>query len=580
MKRKYWLYSALLLSTICGFSVMGAQAAEKESSTTPIQIGKKEKMDDQWLTVSQKGILYQDKQGEQKKNLVSGQVYLTNGYYTTKSGERYYSLYVKNKSNKNYWVGYANATQLKKLVWKKEVKKVTFTKEKKLYRDLSQQQAKNKGKGTVVETRGYYLLGNKQKLYSVGRLNAKDKKEWLGYISEENLQKLTLTKKKEEKYIAKKDRPFYRQLFLTKETGTTTPYVGKAIDTKGYYTLGNGKRYYSCYQNKKWLGYLSEKDLESLYYTKNPKIVRTKQTIALYKDKNRTKKAQTIHANDFLKVNECITLKGKAPILKVNDKYYTSANKLCVAKSKGYQNPSQYYQVQYQQIKPCGTVGYNLGWGYMGVKSYLVMKKLGVYTGYNFMGNAQINAVKNYQRTHGLKVTGWVDEKMWTKLGYSAKSWKEIDAYVAPLQAHAWDNRQKHIEAMIQQAYKYLGNKYLEGASSSPKYGVDCSGLVMQALYAGGIDPAPISSIHHAFPGNEYNSRNLWASPKLKRVPYQDRQRGDLIFYYQPGTQTIWHVAIYLGNDKVIESWPPKVVVWPIRNAQRNVIAGVKRPFL
>ncbi|CAM4018634.1 Periplasmic protease [Catellicoccus marimammalium] len=50
---------------------------------------------------------------------------------------------------------------------------------------------------------------------------------------------------------------------------------------------------------------------------------------------------------------------------------------------------------------------------------------------------------------------------MWTKLGYSAKSWKEIDAYVAPLQAHAWDNRQKHIEAMIQQAYKYLGNKYL-----------------------------------------------------------------------------------------------------------------------
>ena len=46
MKRKYWLYSALLLSTICGFSVMGAQAAEKESSTAPIQIGKKEKIDD------------------------------------------------------------------------------------------------------------------------------------------------------------------------------------------------------------------------------------------------------------------------------------------------------------------------------------------------------------------------------------------------------------------------------------------------------------------------------------------------------------------------------------------------------
>nr|WP_258457791.1 hypothetical protein [Schleiferilactobacillus harbinensis] len=42
----------------------------------------------------------------------------------------------------------------------------------------------------------------------------------------------------------------------------------------------------------------------------------------------------------------------------------------------------------------------------------------------------------------------------------------------------------------------------------------------------------------------------------------------------------IWHVAIYLGNNQVIESWPPKIMVQPIVNSQRSWIAGVGRPFI
>lgn len=133
---------------------------------------------------------------------------------------------------------------------------------------------------------------------------------------------------------------------------------------------------------------------------------------------------------------------------------------------------------------------------------------------------------------------------------------------------------------MIHQAYKYMGKPWLAGCSSSPRYGVDCSGLVMQALYAGGISPVPTSSIGHAHPGNEWNSRNLWADPRLKRVPYSQKKRGDLVFYYEPGTHVIWHIAIYLGHGRVIESWPPRVMVQPIRNSQRSDIAGIKRPFI
>ena len=102
----------------------------------------------------------------------------------------------------------------------------------------------------------------------------------------------------------------------------------------------------------------------------------------------------------------------------------------------------------------------------------------------------------------------------------------------------------------------------------------------MEALYSAGINPLPSSSYIHAHPGHEWESRVLFANSKLKKVSYGQRQRGDLIFYRSPYDNKIWHVAIYLGNDQVIESWPPCVMVQPIKNSQRSWIAGVGRPFV
>lgn len=251
-----------------------------------------------------------------------------------------------------------------------------------------------------------------------------------------------------------------------------------------------------------------------------------------------------------------------------------------IKQKKYYQNPKQYHQIHYTQIKPYGQVGYNLYRDYEGIKTWKVMQRVGTWTGRNYYNQATYNAVKRFQKRHGLKATGNVNVKTWVKMGFSRKSWFSIDSYIAPLKAYSWQGRRAHINAMINQAYKYLGKPWLAGCSSSPQYGVDCSGLVLQALYAGGISPIPVSSIKHAHPGNEWNSRNLWSDSHLKRVSFVHRQRGDLVFYYQPGTHTIWHVAILISKNKVIESWPPKVMVQPIRNKQRNVIAGIKRPFI
>lgn len=163
-------------------------------------------------------------------------------------------------------------------------------------------------------------------------------------------------------------------------------------------------------------------------------------------------------------------------------------------------------------------------------------------------------------------------------MGFSETSWSRPGAYVSPIQVNPSSTKKEHIEAMIRTAKKYLGSDYVVGASGKPSQGADCSGLVMQGLYAAGVDPYPVSCVRHSKAGYEYESRNLWTNKKFKSIPYTKKQRGDLIFYKGRGGAII-HVAIYLGNGKVIESWPNKVVIWPIKNSHRSMVAGVKRVF-
>lgn len=244
-----------------------------------------------------------------------------------------------------------------------------------------------------------------------------------------------------------------------------------------------------------------------------------------------------------------------------------------------YQNPGWMYQINYSQIQPTGPVGHNIGPGYEGIKTWLIKRRLGTDNIHNQYTYYDASLVKDVQRQHGLPQTGWVDFNTWKVLGLQPNLWTAIDSYVAPLAVRPGQGRQAHIEAMINQAYRYMNQPWLAGCSSMPGYGVDCSGLVMQCLYAAGIKPTSCSSIYHGFPGNEWNSRQLFTDPHFMNVSWQNKQRGDLVFYYEPGTHVIIHVAIYLGNGNVIESWPPRVMVQPIQNGQRYVIAGIRRVF-
>lgn len=243
-----------------------------------------------------------------------------------------------------------------------------------------------------------------------------------------------------------------------------------------------------------------------------------------------------------------------------------------------YQNPTAYYQIN-KAVTLKSNAGYNLKYGTMGLKVAMVQRKLGMGMTWEIVGPATQTKIRQYQKKKSLPVTGVVNYTMWKKLGFSDYDWYYKAAYVSPMKINLASSKKECIEAFIANAYRYVGTEYIVGAAGAPKTGIDCSGLVMQSMYATGIDPYPISVIRHSQPGYEYESRNLWASTKLKTVKYDDRKRGDLIFYKNK-SGTIIHVAIYLGNNKVIESTPPSVRVSKIINASYTRIKGVKRVFI
>ncbi|HHU40064.1 MAG TPA: C40 family peptidase [Propionibacterium sp.] len=96
-------------------------------------------------------------------------------------------------------------------------------------------------------------------------------------------------------------------------------------------------------------------------------------------------------------------------------------------------------------------------------------------------------------------------------------------------------------------------SRYTWGGAGPYELGFDCSGLVLQAIYAAGRDPQPINVVKHAEPTYR-TSRELYAHPGLLSVPVAQRRRGDLIFYTN-SAGTVHHVTIDLGDGTMMEAY-------------------------
>lgn len=145
--------------------------------------------------------------------------------------------------------------------------------------------------------------------------------------------------------------------------------------------------------------------------------------------------------------------------------------------------------------------------------------------------------------------------------------------YVTPSRISVDATREDCVNAFIQRAYEYIGTQYIEPWSTAPGGAVDCSGFVLQCLYATGMDLGVYNPYNHRWdPSQTYNSMNWFNSGLFMPISTSSIQRGDVLYYRG-------HIAIALGGGMMIDSWPGQGVnIHPI--SSRGSLIGAARPFV
>lgn len=72
---------------------------------------------------------------------------------------------------------------------------------------------------------------------------------------------------------------------------------------------------------------------------------------------------------------------------------------------------------------------------------------------------------------------------------------------------------------------------------------------------------------------HDHYANDMWNDPKFMHLDFSQRRRGDLICYNG-------HIAIYLGNDQIIEAASPRYGVRVHSVYVGYPIKGVLRPFV
>jgi peptidoglycan DL-endopeptidase CwlO len=125
------------------------------------------------------------------------------------------------------------------------------------------------------------------------------------------------------------------------------------------------------------------------------------------------------------------------------------------------------------------------------------------------------------------------------------------------------------VETAIAFATAQLGKPY-KLAGRGPDYW-DCSGLTLMSYSAAGVRIGTHSST------DQYN----YMAAQGRLVPIDQAQRGDLVFYSDGGSASNprkYHVAIYLGNGKMIEAPNPTAPVRIVNLRRGDLVPYAGRP--
>ena len=161
--------------------------------------------------------------------------------------------------------------------------------------------------------------------------------------------------------------------------------------------------------------------------------------------------------------------------------------------------------------------------------------------------------VMKFDKGDSFKVTGssgnWYKVTSGNKKGYVYKK------YVTFTKPGTSKSSSKSGTAVVNYAKKFVGNPYVYGGTSLTK-GADCSGFTQSVYKKFGIK-LPRTSSQQRTAGKKVSSLS-----KAKA--------GDLICYYG-------HVAIYMGNNKIIHASSAKTGIKISNNASYRAIASIRR---
>ncbi len=127
-------------------------------------------------------------------------------------------------------------------------------------------------------------------------------------------------------------------------------------------------------------------------------------------------------------------------------------------------------------------------------------------------------------------------------------------------------------------AQKFIGKSYVWGGDGSGKCGgsFDCSGLVLECLWAFGLYDGPDTTAHGL---HKALKKSGW-----KEVPFDFIAEGDVLFFGK-SVESITHTALAIGEGLMIEAYGSskcktpetstgKVHVRPIRE---NIVAALRQ---
>lgn len=156
----------------------------------------------------------------------------------------------------------------------------------------------------------------------------------------------------------------------------------------------------------------------------------------------------------------------------------------------------------------------------------------------------------------GTKVTVLSTSGQWRKVrvgnrtGYVLKKYVYISTSAPKLTGSTY-NKGKTVASFAQ---RFVGNPYVWGGTSL-NYGADCSGFVQSVYKAFG----------YKLPRTSSSQRKAG-----RKVSYANRQPGDIICYSG-------HVAIYIGNNKIVHASTKKTGIKISSNPRYRKIVAVRR---